>query len=424
MSFPADESRARGLDATDPQRHFRERFHIPSGPDGSPSIYFCSHSLGLQPRALAELMARELEHWARLGVEGHFHGDSPWYTYQEKLREPMARLVGAGPGEVIFMNGLTVNLHLLMLTFYRPTGSRFAILMEDPPFPSDLYAVKSQIRHHGLDPKTALLFARPRPGEHAIREADIEALLAERGSEIALVLLNAVNFLTGQFFDVPRIVAAAKRAGCVVGLDLAHAVGNVPVALHDWDVDFAVWCTYKYLCAGPGAVAGAFVHARHGDNVSLPRLAGWWGNDPETRFRMQLEPEFTPMRGAAGWQISNPPILALTPLHAALRLFDEAGPEALREKSVKLTSYLHQLLARIPGERFEMITPSEPARRGCQLSLRFASGGKEILAALAAAGVVADFRAPDILRIAPVPLYNSFHEAWRFVQILESVLRR
>jgi kynureninase len=423
MPLTAAESRARDLDAADPLRRFRERFHIPPGPDDSPSIYFCSHSLGLQPKALSGLMARELEQWARLGVEGHFHGAAPWYTYQEKLRTPMARLVGARPDEVIFMNGLTVNLHLLLLTFYRPTGDRFAILLDDPPFPSDLYAVKSQIRHHGLDPATALVMARPRPGEATLREEDIEALLTERGREIALVLLNPVNFLTGQFFDVPRIVGAAKRHGCVVGLDLAHAVGNVPVALHDWGIDFAVWCTYKYLCSGPGAVAGAFVHERHGKDISLPRLAGWWGNDPATRFRMQLETEFTPVPGAAGWQVSNPPIFALTPIVAALQLFEEAGFETLRAKAVKLTSFLRELLLPLAPGRFEIITPVDSDRHGCQLSVKLEKPDPELASLLAKQGVVVDFRAPDILRLAPVPLYNTFHEIWRCVQIFASVLR-
>jgi kynureninase len=326
--------------------------------------------------------------------------------------------MGASPDEVILMNGLTVNLHLLLASFYRPTRERFAILMEEPPFPSDLYAVKSQLQYHGYDPRTSLLMARLRPGEYCVREEDVEQLLAERGREIAVFWLNAVNFLTGQYFDVPRITLAARRHGCLVGLDLAHAIGNVPLALHDWDVDFAVWCTYKYLCSGPGAVAGAFVHERHGRRLDLPRLAGWWGNDPSSRFRMHLEPEFTPLAGAAGWQVSNPPILALVPIRAALAEFDAARLAALRGKSLRLTGYLQFLLDQLKLSDLEVITPRQAERRGCQLSLRVPGDAGALLEALAAERVVADVRPANILRVAPAPLYNSFHEVWRFVQAL------
>jgi kynureninase len=420
-AFRPDEEFARGLDAADALGGFRERFHLPRRPDGRPQIYFCGHSLGLQPRSARALVEQELGAWADLGVEGHFHGPSPWYSYHETVREPGARLVGARPGEVVYMNGLTVNLHLLLTTFYRPTPGRFRILIDEPTFPSDRYAVQSQLRHHGYEWERGLLAARPRPGEATLRTEDVEELLARRGQEVAVVLLAGVNFLTGQVLDVPRLTAAARRQGCAVGLDLAHSAGNVPLSLHDWDVDFAVWCSYKYLNGGPGAVAGCFVHERHGRATGLPRLAGWWGNDPATRFRMQLESDFVPRPGADGWQLSNPPVLALAPVRASLALFDEAGLAALRARSERLTGYLQFLLDRLPPGRVEVLTPREPERRGCQLSLRVADRPREALRALQAEGVVCDFREPDVLRVAPVPLYNTFHEVWTFAHTLGRV---
>lgn len=417
-TFEPDESCALRLDAADPLARFREQFQLPHRPDGRPLLYLCSHSLGLPPRAARDCVDQELDRWAALGVLGHFQGDPPWYTWQEPLRPALGRLLGARPDEVVLMNGLTVNLHLLLETFYRPVAGRFKILLDDPPFPSDLYAIKSQLRRHGLDPAQALLTVPPRPGNQATRDEDIEDLLQYRGPQIAVVVWNAVNFLTGQFHDVPRLVAAAKRQGCVVGLDLAHAAGNVPLQLHDWGVDFAVGCTYKYLCGGPGAVGLAYVHEQHGQNLLLPRLAGWWGNDPAARFRMQLEPEFQPRVGADGWQVSNPPILALAPLRASLALYDEAGIAALREKSLALTGYLEYLLKRIPTDRLEHWTPGDPERRGCQLSLRVPNRGRELLRTLEEEGIIADFREPDVIRLAPVPLYNTFHEVWTVASAL------
>jgi kynureninase len=316
------------------------------------------------------------------------------------------------------MNSLTVNLHLLLATFYRPAGRRRCLLTDEPAFPSDLYAVQSQARWHGLDPAECLLTVRPRAGEHVVRMEDVEELLGRRGAEIAVVVWNAVNFLTGQSFDLPRLAAAARRQGCVVGLDLAHAAGNVPLALHNWDVDFAVWCSYKYLNGGPGAVGGAFVHERHGRDMTLPRLAGWWGNDPATRFRMQLQPDFVPREGADGWQVSNPPILAMAPLRASLALFDSAGMPALRAKSERLTAYLLYLLDRLPAGRFEVITPRDPARRGSMLALLVHDRPRELVAALEAAGVVCDFREPNVVRAAPAPLYNGFEDVWTFADVL------
>jgi kynureninase len=417
-TFDPDEAFAHRLDTDEPLRTFRDQFLLPVRPDGTPLTYLCGHSLGLQPVAARTLVEEELNDWARLGVEGHFHGKTPWYLYHETVRDAGARLVGALPHEVVFMNSLTVNLHLMMATFYRPEGGRCRILIDEPAFPSDLYAIQSQLRHHGLDPAEALLSVRPRAGEHLIRIADVETLLAQRGEEIAVVWWNAVNFLTGQFLDMPRLAAAAHKHGCALGLDLAHAAGNVPLRLHDWDVDFAVWCSYKYLNGGPGAVGGCFVHERHGRNLTLRRLAGWWGNDPATRFRMQLQPDFVPMEGADGWQISNPPILSLAPVRASLALFDAAGMPALRAKSEHLTVYLMSLLDRLPTGRFEIVTPRDPAQRGSQLSLLVHDRPRELVRALENAGVVSDFREPNIVRVAPVPLYNSYRDVWTFADIL------
>jgi kynureninase len=317
------------------------------------------------------------------------------------------------------MNGLTVNLHLMLVSFYRPTVGRHRVLIEDRAFPSDAYAVGSQIRLHGRSPDDALLVARPRPGEATLRTADLLELIEQRGEEVALLLLGAVNYYTGQLFDVEAITAAARRRGCVVGWDLAHAVGNVPLRLHDWDVDFAVWCSYKYLNGGPGAVGGCFVHERHGERDDLPRLAGWWGNDPRTRFRMHLNPDFEPVPGADGWQLGNPPILAMAPLRAALALAEEAGLERLRAKSVRLTRQLEGSIDRARGAGLELLTPRASAERGCQLSVRARARADELFEALRAAGIVADVRRPDVVRLAPVPLYNTFHEVWRVGRVLE-----
>jgi kynureninase len=316
------------------------------------------------------------------------------------------------------MNGLTVNLHLMMVSFYRPTPQRCRILVEEPAFPSDTYAIRTQIRYHGFDPADALLSIRPRAGEHTIRTDDIEQLLAREGAKIALVMLSGVNFFTGQFLDIERITRAAHAQGCIAGFDLAHAAGNVPLRLHDWDVDFAAWCTYKYLNCGPGSVAGCFVHERHGQNAGIPRFGGWWGNDPDTRFRMHLEPEFIPRRGADGWQLSNPPILSMAALKASLAIFDEVGVEALRTKSVRLTGYLQYLLDQIASQRYSVITPREIDQRGCQLSILAHENARDLHRKLLAADVVCDFREPNVIRVAPVPLYNSFHDVWRFAQLL------
>src|SRR5947199_7570932 len=404
MQFSADESFAKQLDAEDPLHSSRQKFHLPLGKDGQPLIYFAGNSLGLMPRAARGLVDEELADWAKLGVDAHHATGSPWYTYHEALRGPTSRLVGAKPLEVICMNSLTVNLHLMMATFYRPTQSRFKILMEEPAFPSDTYAIKTQIVHHGLNPRDALILARPRKNDFTVRPEDIIDLIDKHADQLAVVMFAGMNFFTGQLFDIEKITSAARKRDIVVGFDLAHAIGNVPLSLHDWNVDFAVWCSYKYLNSGPGAVAGAFVHERHATNTKLPRLSGWFGNDPNTRFRLHLEPEFLPVPSADGWQISNPPIFAMAPLRASLAIFDDAGGmESLRAKSIRLTGYLEFLLTEIGSKKFTVITPREPGARGCQLSILAHEHPKELLKELEAAGVKCDFREPNVIRVAPTP---------------------
>jgi kynureninase len=419
MRFSADENFARQLDAEDPLRGFREKFSLPLGNDGKPVIYFAGNSLGLMPKSARQIVEEELDNWAKLGVDAHHATGTPWYSYHEVLREPVARLVGSKPLEVICMNSLTVNLHLMMATFYQPTKLRFKILMEEPAFPSDTYAIKTQIIHHGLDPNDALVLARRRKGEFTVRTDDVIELIEKQAEQLAVVMLAGVNFFTGQLFDIEKITRAAQKHGIVIGFDLAHAIGNVPLALHDWDADFAVWCSYKYLNAGPGAVAGAFVHERHATNTKLPRLAGWFGNDPNTRFRLHLEPDFIPVPSADGWQISNPPIFSMAPLRASLAIFDEAGGmEPLRVKSSKLTGYLEFLIDQIGSKKFSVITPADPNARGAQLSIKAHEHPKQLHEELIAAGVKCDFREPNVIRVAPTPLYNTFHEVWRFAQLL------
>jgi kynureninase len=400
------------LDAEDPLAGFRARFHVPPCPDGTPAVYLCGNSLGLMPREAGTLVQQELADWAGLAVDAHFRGATPWYGYHETVREPLARLVGAHPHEVVAMNSLTVNLHLMMASFYRPQGARRKILIEAAAFPSDGYAVRSRLDLHGHDPETDLV--QVGTAREEIPESTILESLERHGSEIALVLLSGVHYFTGQLFDLASITRAAHAQGCVIGFDLAHAAGNVPLALHASGADFACWCSYKYLNAGPGAVAGCFVHERHGLNPTIPRMAGWWGNDPRTRFQMHREERFVPQLGADGWQLSNPPILAVAPLRASLALFDEAGMDRLREKSRKLTG----LLARLLRPHATILTPEEPERRGCQLSLRVGERGKDLFRTLESRGFVVDFREPDVLRVAPVPLYNTFAEVVRFARAL------
>jgi kynureninase len=417
--FDASAEFAAKLDARDPLRSYRDRFHIPKAPDGTDCIYFVGHSLGLQPKTARAYIEQELDDWEKLGVEGHFQAKHPWLPYHRFLTDQSARIVGAKPVEVVVMNSLTVNLHLMMVSFYRPTKQRHKIVIEGGAFPSDQYAVKSQTQFHGFDPAHSLIELRPRQGEATLRTDDILSLIDREGDSIALIMLGAVNYSTGQFFDLEAITRAGHAKGCVVGFDLAHAAGNVPMQLHDWNVDFAVWCSYKYLNGGPGCVAGCYVHERHAAE-DLPRFAGWWGHDEQTRFRMG--PNFQPTRGAEGWQLSNPPIMAMAPLRASLEIFDEVGMPALREKSISLTGYLESLLDDRHSQQFSIITPRDPAQRGAQLSLRVPHRGRAVLERLAEEGVLCDFREPDILRVAPMPLYNSYLDVHKFVERLSVAL--
>ena len=413
---------ARGMDREDPLARFRDEFHIPVTAEDRQEIYLCGNSLGLQPRLVADYVSAELDEWQRLGVKGHFESEFPWLSYHEFLAENMAELVGGEPGEVVTMNSLTTNLHLMMVSFYRPTGARNKILIEDHAFPSDRYAVESQIRFHGYRPEEALLLLRPRRGEELIREEDVRDILEREGESIALVMLPGVQYYSGQVFDMAETTRLAQHKGCIVGFDLAHAAGNIPLALHEWGVDFAVWCTYKYLNSGPGAVAGCFVHARHAGNSDLPRFSGWWGHDKATRFEMG--PRFKPINGAEGWQLSNPPILSLAAVRASLEVFRAAGfMTPLREKSLRLTGYLEWLLREELGERIEIITPVDPGERGAQLSLTVKAdrySGRDLFKHLEANGVTGDWREPDVIRVAPVPLYNSFEDCYRFVEIFRA----
>ncbi len=418
MTFSDEMNLAERLDNEDTLKHYRSRFFIPKDENGNDVIYLCGNSLGLQPKTVRSYVEQELEDWARLGVEGHFQAKNPWMPYHELLTEQTARLVGAKPIEVVVMNTLTVNLHLMLVSFYRPTTRRHKIVIEAHAFPSDRYAVESQIRFHGFDPKRSLIELQPRFGEATLRTEDIEDVLEADGEEIALVLLGGVNYYTGQAFDLERITRAGHAQGCIVGFDLAHAAGNVVLKLHEWNVDFAVWCSYKYLNAGPGSIAGCFVHERYAHRVDLPRFAGWWGQNKHIRFHMG--PTFDPIAGAEGWQLSNPPILPLAALRASMEIFDEVGMEALREKSIRLTSSLEALLRRQANRRFVIITPGDPEQRGCQLSMLVNERGRDLFEHLRRNGVVCDWREPNVIRIAPVPLYNTFSDVYRFVHILQS----
>jgi len=410
------------LDDRDPLKNFRQRFHFPAGGD---VVYFTGNSLGLMPKTAKEYVEQELDDWARLAVEGHVAAKNPWLPYHEFLTGPMARVVGALPIETVVMNSLTVNLHLLMVSFYRPTPERYKIIIEKGAFPSDQYAVESQIRFHKMYNKLkfvepALIELAPREGESTLRTEDIIETIDREGDSVALILLGGVNYYTGQAFDMRAITEAGHRKGCVVGFDCAHAAGNLELKLHDWNVDLAAWCGYKYLNGGPGAVGGVFVHERHARSFDLPRFAGWWGHDKDTRFLMG--PEFRPLSGAEGWQISNPPILQMAALRASLEIFDEATMPALRAKSEKLTAYLESLLDQIGNERISVITPRDPAQRGCQLSIRVKNADKSLFNAISDRGVYADWREPDVIRAAPVPLYNSFEDVYRFAEVLKVCL--
>lgn len=416
MDYRNDRTFPRETDAQDPLKKYREKFFIPKGKAGDDSIYLCGHSLGLEPKTARGYVEKELEDWGTMGVEGHLHAQHPWLPYHEFLMPQTARLVNAKPEEVAVMNSLTVNLHLMMVSFYRPTPSRHKILIESNAFASDQYAVKSQISFHGFDPRKSLIEVSPGEGEATIRMEDIEDLIDREGNSIALIMIGGVQYLTGQAFDMERIVRSGHKKGCMVGFDLAHAIGNIPINLHDWGADFAVWCSYKYLNGGPGSLGGCFIHDRHLRSADLPRFAGWWGHNKITRF--QMPSKFDPIPTAEGWQLSNPPIFSAAALRAALDLFDEVGMEKLRTKSVQLTSYLEFLLTQVQGQDFEIITPKETNQRGAQLSLQFHRNGKETFKRLTDADIVCDWREPDVIRVAPVPFYNSFMDVYRFAEVL------
>lgn len=424
-----DRGHAAALDVADTLARYRSKFHLPITVDGNAQTYLCGHSLGLQPKSTAGLINEELQTWQMQAVEGHFNSKRPWLSYHELLTPGLAELSGALPIEVVAMNSLSVNLHLLLTSFYRPTAQRHKILIEANAFPSDRYGVCSQLQLHGLDPATSLIELAPRSGEDCLRTEDVLAALEQHGPNIATVLLPGVQYLTGQVFDMATITQAAQQQGCMVGFDLAHAIGNVPLRLHDWNVDFAVWCSYKYLNSGPGAIGGAFVHERYAQRFDLPRLAGWWGHDKHTRFAMPSQ--FSPLPGAEGWQLSNPSILACAPLLASLQLFQDAGIKALRNKSLQLTAYLEQLiLAQLP-KQVSVITPADPGSRGCQLSLRLKvdrdnfdqDGARMIHEQLMRQGFICDWREPDVIRAAPVPLYNRYVDVWQFVHALRGLLQ-
>ena len=419
-TYRLDEAFAQQLDNADALSKYRNQFHFPKDNTGNPLLYFCGNSLGLQPKTVRSYIEQELLDWENLGVEGHFHAKHPWMPYHEFLTEKMANIVGAKPIEVVVMNTLTVNLHLMMVSFYRPTKTKYKIVIEKNAFPSDQYAVQSQINFHGLDCKDALVELAPRENEDIIFTEDIEKVIAEQGDSIALIMLGGVNYYTGQAFDMKRITEVAHQKNIVVGFDLAHAAGNVELKLHDWNVDFAVWCSYKYLNSGPGGIAGCFVHEKHATDKTLPRFAGWWSNNKQKRFLMQ--PEFNAIDGAEGWQLSNPSILAMASLRASLDIFDEVGMEKLAEKSKQLTAYLEFLINELKNDAIEIITPKDTKQRGAQLSIRIKNSNKNFFHQLTATGVVCDWREPDVIRLAPVPLYNSFLDVYQFVQKLKLVL--
>ena len=411
------------FDKSDELSDYRQRFHIPTV-NGKDALYFTGNSLGLQPKTVKSHLMQELDDWAKFGVEGHFEAKNPWVSYHKILSEPFARLVGAQPDEVVAMNGLSVNLHLMMVSFYQPKGKRTKIICEAKAFPSDQYMLESQVKFHGLNPEETIIEVSPREGEHCIREEDILSCIEEVGDELALVFWGGVNYYTGQVFDMPKITEVAKEVGAFVGFDLAHGVGNVSLNLHDWGVDFACWCSYKYLNSGPGSVSGIFVHNKHENNKDLPRFAGWWGHDEERRFLM--EKGFVPMKGAQGWQLSNAAVFSMAPCKASMDIFDEVGLPKLIEKSRKLTNFMefvfNDISERYDNCNFEIITPKEERYRGCQLSVLMHGQGKEMFDYITKEGVIADWREPNVIRLAPVPLYNSFEDIFKLGQIIENAL--
>ncbi|RLD29805.1 MAG: kynureninase [Bacteroidetes bacterium] len=411
---------AKQQDHLDELSNYRNQFHIPKDNNGNELIYLTGNSLGLQPRSTKEYINQELEDWAILGVKGHIHAKNPWLSYHEFLTESMAKLVGAKQIEVVVMNTLTANLHFMMVSFYQPTKKRYKILIESDAFPSDKYAVESQLRHHGYDDKEGLILWKPRKNEELLHYEDLEAILESQGDEIALIMIGGVNYYTGQYFDLKRITELGHKHGCIVGFDCAHGAGNVELNLHDSGADFAVWCTYKYLNSGPGSLAGCFVHERHAHNKKLNRFTGWWSHNKQTRFNMRHE--FDVLPGAEGWQLSNPPILSMAAIKASLDLFNKVGIKKLNEKSRKLTRYFELLINELNNKDIKIITPSNPNERGCQLSIQVKNADKSFHDKLTNAGVISDWREPDVIRCAPVPLYNSFKDVYNMVEKLKEIL--
>jgi len=409
------------MDQNDPLASYRNAFHIPKEDNGKNWLYFTGNSLGLQPKSTKLAIDQELNDWAKLGVEGHFEAKNPWMPYHEFLTESMAKIVGAKPIEVVVMNTLTTNLHLLMVSFYNPTPKRCKILIESDAFPSDRYAVQTQLEFHGFDANECLVEWHPRKGETLLRIEDLEHILEEQGDEIALLLIGGINYYTGQYLDLKEIAKLSHAKGCKVGIDLAHGVGNIQPELHDSGVDFAAWCTYKYLNSGPGSLGGIFVHERYANDKTLKRFAGWWSQNKATRFNMRQPLDFTP--GAEGWQLSNPPILSMAAIKASLDLFNEVGMTALRQKSLKLTAYLEFLINELNHPHINIITPSNPNERGCQLSIQVKNADKTLHKQLIENHVITDWREPDVIRCAPVPFYNSFEDVFRMVEILKNLLK-
>ena len=416
MIFNNSRELALELDNKDPLLSYNDKFHFPVQENGNKHIYLCGNSLGLQAKITESFVKQELDDWKALGVEGHFHAQNPWLPYHEFLSESYSKIVGSKKSEVIAMNTLSVNLHLMMVSFYRPNETKNKIIIEGDAFPSDIYAVESHMKHHGIDPSESLIKLRPREGEVIIRLEDIINVIEQNSESVSLIMLGGVNYYTGQLFDMKKITQVAHNHGILVGFDLAHAVGNVLLSLHDWNVDFAVWCSYKYLNSGPGSVAGAFIHERH-HNKNLERFAGWWGHDKESRFKMP--DQFQPIKTAEGWQLSNPSILSLAAVRASLSLFDEVGMSQLITKSKNLTSYLVFLLNQIPTDRINIITPEQ---RGCQISISVKNGNKDLFNEITKRGVIVDWREPDVIRVAPVPLYNSYLDVYNFYQVLKEIL--
>jgi len=411
---------AKQQDALDELSSYRQQFHIPKDKHGNELIYLCGNSLGLQPKSTKDYINQELEDWANLGVEGHTDAKNPWLGYHEFLTESTAKLVGAKPIEVVTMNSLTANLHFMMASFYKPTKERYKIVIESDAFPSDKYAVESQLRHHGYDDKEGLILWTPRENEELLRYEDLEVLLNTHGNEVALVMIGGVNYYTGQFFDLKRITDLGHKQGCIVGFDCAHGAGNVDLDLHSSGADFAVWCTYKYLNSGPGSLSGCFVHERHAYDKSLNRFTGWWSHNKATRFNMRHE--FDVLPGAEGWQLSNPPILSMAAIKASLDMFNEVGMTKLLEKSKKLTGYFEFLLKELGDDIIRIITPKNPDERGCQLSIQVLNADKSLHNRLTEAGIISDWREPDVIRCAPVPLYNSFEDVYLMVEKMKAIL--